>query len=159
MPNSTPSGSPGVALGNLLTPSLSIEVEGAYGQSDVDRLSVNGRNQGSADGDLGLAQVMVNVIYEFGPQQAISPYLGVGLGAGLLDGDLRYAGQRIDDSDAAFMIQFIGGVSVDLNPNTRFFTEYRYGLVDEFELSRGGSAVRFDDLDSHQLLFGVEIAF
>ncbi len=150
----------GGAVGYALTPALSIEIEGAHGQADVDRLAFGGRGLGDFYGDVTLTQVAANLIYEFGPDNAITPYVGFGLGAGFLDADFGGAGNRFDDSDTALYYQFIGGVSVDLNPGARLFAEYRFGTMDEFELSSGGGAgVSFDELNAHQALVGIEITF
>lgn len=150
----------GGTLGYSLMPGLSLEVEGLTGEADLEGISINGNRSRSFSGDLGYTQIAVNLIYEFGPQNPITPYLGFGIGTGFADADLRYAGSRIDDDDAAFLYQFIGGVKMDIAPNARFFAEYRFGSLDEFTLNRtGGGGVTFDELESHQALFGVQITF
>jgi len=149
----------GGALGYQLTPALSLEIEGATGEADLDSLAVNGANVAGFSGDLTYSQATVNLIYEFGPQNRITPYAGVGLGAGFADADFVYPGARINDDDSAFLYQLIGGVKVDLGPRTEFFAEYRFGSLDEFTLQRGAGSVVFDELQSHQVLFGVQIKF
>ncbi|MEX2580654.1 MAG: outer membrane beta-barrel protein [Verrucomicrobiales bacterium] len=150
----------GAALGYELTPALSIELEGATGEADIDALVVNGARIGAFSGDLDYSQIAVNLIYEFGPQNPITPYVGVGLGAGFADLDVAFPGTRFNDDDAAFLYQLIGGVNVDLGPRTELFAEYRFGSLDEFTLQRGGvGRVTFDELQSHQALLGVKIKF
>lgn len=149
----------GGALGYQLTPALSLELEGATGEADLDSFAVNGANVAAFSGDLAFTQATVNLIYEFGPENRITPYVGVGIGAGFADADFVYPGTRINDDDTAFLYQAIGGVKIDLGPRTEFFAEYRFGSLDEFSLQRGGGAVVFDELQSHQALFGVQIKF
>jgi len=149
----------GGAIGYEVTPNLSLEIEGATGEGDLDSLSINGTPMPTFRGDLDYSQVAANLIYEFGPQNRITPYLGVGLGAGFADASFVYPGNRISDDDGAFLYQFIGGVTIDLGPRSEFFAEYRYGSLDEFTLQRAGGGVTFDDLDSHQALVGVSIEF
>jgi len=150
----------GGALGYEVTPALSIELEGVTGEADLEGLAVNGIRMGSAaSGELTYSQVAVNLIYEIGPQNPITPYVGVGIGAGFADADFAYPGARIHDDDAAFLYQFIGGVKMDIGPRAELFAEYRFGSLDEFTLQRGGGGVTFDELLSHQALFGVQIKF
>jgi len=149
----------GGTLGYALMPGLSLEVEGVTGEADLEGLSINGNRSRSFSGDLGYTQVAVNLIYEFGPQNPITPYVGFGIGAGFADADFHYSGSRLNDDDAAFLYQFIGGVNMDIAPNAKFFAEYRFGSLDEFTLGRSGGGVTFDELESHQALFGVQITF
>ncbi len=149
----------GGTLGYELTPALSLEIEGASGEADLDGLGVNGIRQGAFSGDLSYSQVAINLIYEFGPENRITPYVGVGIGAGFADADFTYAGGRVNDDDAAFLYQLIGGVKMDLSPRAELFAEYRFGSLDEFTLRSGGGGVTFDELQSHQAVVGVQIKF
>lgn len=149
----------GGALGYHLTPALAIELEGATGEADLDGLAVNGIHRANASGDLTYSQVTVNLIYEFGPHNPVTPYVGVGIGAGFADADFRYPGAVINDDDSAFLYQLIGGVKMDIGRRAEFFAEYRFGSLDEFTLQRGGGGVTFDELQSHQAVFGVQIKF
>ena len=149
----------GGTLGYELTPSLSLEIEGASGEADLDGLGVNGIRQGAFSGDLGYSQVAINLIYEFGPDNRITPYVGVGIGAGFADADFAYTGGRVNDDDSAFLYQLIGGVKMDLSPRAELFAEYRFGSLDEFTLQTGAGDVTFDELQSHQVAVGVQIKF
>ncbi len=149
----------GGTLGYELTPALSLEIEGASGQADLDGLGVNGTRQGVFSGDLTYSQVAINLIYEFGPDNRITPYVGVGIGAGFADADFAYTGGRVNDDDSAFLYQLIGGVKMDLSPRAELFAEYRFGSLDEFTLQTGAGGVTFDELQSHQVAVGVQIKF
>lgn len=149
----------GGTAGYRLTPALSIELEGAYGEADLESFSVNGIRQGGFDGDLGFSQAVVNLIYECGPQNSVTPYLGFGIGAGFADADFSYGSNHISDDDSALYYQFIGGVKMDISANAKLFAEYRYGTLDEFSLRHGSGSIDFDELNAHQALFGIEIQF
>lgn len=138
---------------------FAMEIEGAYGQSDLDGLAINGNTIQDVDGDLGMTQTAVNFLYHFDRGGMLVPYVGAGIGAGFVNADFQYPGVALDDEDAAFYYQFIGGVSLVLNEKTSLFAEYRYGTMEEFELDRAGGSVVFDELAAHQAIFGVRIRF
>jgi len=152
----------GGAFGYAFAPTnmgtFAVEIEGAYGEGDIDTLMVNGVNQSGVDGDLGLTQVAANFLYHFG-HGALQPYVGFGIGAGFVNGDFQYGGNAIDDDDSALYYQFIGGASLALSEMMSLFVEYRYGTLDEFDLVRGGGSVEFDDLNAHQAIVGLSVKF
>ncbi|MDF1754571.1 MAG: outer membrane beta-barrel protein [Verrucomicrobiales bacterium] len=148
----------GGTLGYQLSPGLSVEVEGATGGADLDGFALNGTNFGYS-GDLTYSQVAVNLIYEFRPRRMFSPYVGVGVGAGFADADFTSPAFRINDDDAAFLYQVIGGARLEITPQASFFAEYRFGSLDEFTLQGTGGGVTFDELQSHQVALGFQFNF
>ncbi|MDF1812399.1 MAG: outer membrane beta-barrel protein [Verrucomicrobiales bacterium] len=148
----------GGTLGYQFAPGLSIEIEGATGEADLDSYAVNGTNF-AYSGDLNYSQIAVNMIYEFRPNRIFSPYVGFGIGAGFAEADFVSPGFRIDDDDAAFLYQFIGGARLKINTNSSFFAEYRYGSLGELSLQGSGGGVTFDELQSHQAVIGFQFNF
>ena len=80
---------------------------------------------------------MLNVIRELRIGPAWQPYFGVG--GGFADVDLHFSDSRVegsviqrpridivDDSDRAFAMQLIGGMSVPLTPHLQLAADYRY---------------------------------
>ena len=102
---------------------LRAEAEVAYRQYDNDKyksLVLDGTTAAdmSADGETGLLSVMGNVIYDYENGSVLTPYVGVGLGAGwvFVDGG----------NDAGFAYQGILGAKLAIDENLAAFVDYRY---------------------------------
>jgi opacity protein-like surface antigen len=117
---------------------------------------------GSPSGDLEVWTAMANVIYDFMPDSAISPFLGAG--AGVAHGKLQTLGQfstvtgaltaanpaiqnlSIDDDDTVFAYQAVAGLSWKASDRLNVDLTYRY---------LGGSDMDFASVGTGALQPGV----
>lgn len=121
------------AGGNIGYKSNPIRYEGelSYIHGDTKRFDVNGFRQGGVFGHSQAGSLMANIYYDF-PEvvPAIEPYLGVGLGYGFVNGELRSAGpfvpHRLKGSNSVFAYQAMTGLSYNFAENYSVFAGYRY---------------------------------
>lgn len=115
----------------------------------------------SADGEISLFNFMGNLIADFGKAE-FRPYVGVGLGLGLLDRkDVSFGTTEFGDADdLTFAYQFIGGVSYLLSPRTAFTVDYRFlGVTQNTLIDSTGIEVDGDGFGSHNVMVGVRYHF
>lgn len=79
--------------------------------------------------------VMANAFYDFGDDSWFArPYVGGGLGLGIVDVDYSPSGVTIiDDSQTAFAYQVMAGLSAAITPNLDVFGGYRYRATSDVE--------------------------
>lgn len=141
----------GAAVGYAIRPNLAVELEYAYRAADI---------KGSFYENATSNAVMVNAVYRFnpmGPNDALRPYLGGGLG--WADLDISSQGFGTFKRDDAFAYQLIGGVAYTLTPDWSLLAEMRWFSTDSGKLS----ADRYLNLDTSlstlDLLIGAAYRF
>jgi opacity protein-like surface antigen len=106
---------------------LRTELELSDRRSKVDQF--NGTP--AARGDQEIWSAIANVLYDFNQLARVTPYLGAGVGVGVVD--WRYVTQMADPvfigNNAAFQWQGIAGLSMPVLTNTELFAEYHYAGV------------------------------
>ena len=146
----------GAALGFKVTPSIALEIEYVYRDTDVEF----GDGPTPASGSTSSNAVMLNAIYDLPPvgaTQAFRPYVGAGLGVG----DMSYDGGDDDlslDGDYSFAYQAMAGIGYQVSNQASLYTEIRYfGTSDqtvkdsEFQFKSGYGTV--------DVLFGYNYRF
>jgi opacity protein-like surface antigen len=98
-----------------------IEGEFGYQTADVDNAS---------GVDLTVLSYMVNGYYDFKVNSPLKPFVGVGVG--LLNGEMDVQGFKPDDT--VFGYQFTAGVAYPLDKNLNFDVYYRFQGSADFEL-------------------------
>jgi OOP family OmpA-OmpF porin len=167
-------------LGYQFNSNWRVELEIGYRPGDIDSVRGGPNNSivglcapgvtrtaaaptcGSPSGDLEVWTAMANVIYDFMPDSAISPFLGAG--AGVAHGKLQTLGQfstvtgtltaanpaiqnlSIDDDDTVFAYQAIAGLSWKASDRLNVDLTYRY---------LGGSDMDFASVGTGALQPGV----
>ncbi len=142
----------GYAYGN----NLRTELELGYRSNGID--SVGGAN---GTGDVKSWSFLSNLLYDVKNSTPFTPYIGLGLGAAIIDvnGASPVSSSRVDDSDAQFAYQGIAGVTYDMSEAVHLFADYRYmrtldpGLTTDSQ--RGVDA----EYANHTVLLGLRYAF
>jgi len=114
-----------------------VESEFAYRQNDSDGVAAaaDRRNGGGR-----AYSIMVNGLFEPFPDWRMSPYVGAGLGLGIVDQDRRRFSRTVgndapdlrqnytveDDTDARFAYQAIAGARFSINESWSLRADYRY---------------------------------
>ena len=104
------------------------EVELGYRKNDTDKVSASGLGSLSVDGDASTFSLMANGYIDFLPEQAISPFIGVGIGFANVEGDIDDLGS---DDDNVFAWQAIAGVGFAVSEQIKIDVQYRYFGTDD----------------------------
>ncbi len=165
------SGQVGYGFGN----GLILEGEVTYRSNDGD-LNVSGfrtatggpdvRFSDNYDFDVDSWAFMVNALYEFNPVAGVHPYVGAGIGAAIVDAELRTPGGfEVSDDDTGFAAQAIAGLRVPFTPQLSAVVDYRFFNVFDLEFNGlssglpGGAGVVQDDLQNHTVMAGLRYTF
>ncbi|MCM0080841.1 outer membrane beta-barrel protein [Geomonas sp. Red32] len=132
-----------LAVGQKFEP-LRVEGEFGFKKADLSSLSGPGGSVNVNDSDLTVTSYMVNAYYDFKADTfPIKPFVGVGLG--LLHGELSVPGEN--DSDNQFGYQFTVGASYPVDQAINMDLLYRYqGSASDFaangvSVSYGSSSI------------------
>ncbi len=145
-----------------------IELELSYRDNDVDAVNFTGNGpgaEGNVSGDVSQTSLFANLLFDFKQGGAITPFVGLGVGATYSDLDFVYGpGVALDDSDTNFAAQLIAGVAYDISDSTAFTVDARYSRAFDVSSQRlapnGTSTGTFeDDLDTFSLNFGLRYSF
>jgi len=115
----------------------------------------------NASGALRTTSLMGNVVYDFDVNAPITPYLGVGAGLARvkLNNASPFGASSINDTDSAFALQGLAGVSYAVNESVNLFADYRYFTTQGLDMNtRAGSAASFDT-DNHAVMVGLRFSF
>ena len=156
-----------------------LEVEVSYAKTDIDSGSFNGGNQ-TFSGDQSNLFVFVNNFTDirWADNQIIIPYIGGGIGVGIIDTDIGYVGAAapfaplpafvINDEDTGFATHTTIGLSFAANNQFEVYTEARYLKTYGIDVERrfvGGNTVDLfsadldDDPDGFTVTAGARFRF
>lgn len=128
-----------------------LEGEFGYKTAGIDKFSGPGGSGSIRDSDINIKSFMVNGYYDFNTTSGITPFVGVGLG--LLNEEIKLAGEKEDDT--LFGYQVTVGMGMPVDHNFSVDISYRYqGAGSDF--SRDGVSFSYD---SSNLLVGVRYNF
>jgi OOP family OmpA-OmpF porin len=154
-----------------------IEAEVAYKDADIESFSntlllrpvVNplivypiGTHVGA--GSTTALSFMVNGLLDFGDEDGISGFVGVGGGYAKVDYDsvrgyTNAGSEFINDSDGGFAWQVIAGIRQAISDNADVTLKYRYFNLDGIEPDGNLSAALDTGFSSHSLLGGITFNF
>jgi outer membrane protein OmpA-like peptidoglycan-associated protein/outer membrane protein W len=157
----------GGAIGYRTGTGVRAEIEGVYRQNSHDEWHAFGLNVPFDDGDITAISGMVNVLYDIDFGSVVVPYVGVGVGAALVEAeaDLVQGNPFNFQDDAwAFAYQGIVGVNLRLDESVDLFADYRYfstyGLHLEDNYFPGPVTTESDDdYRAHTVMAGLRFTF
>lgn len=146
------------------TKALRLELEYAYRENDIDEHRIGGAALAGSNGEFSANTVMANVLFDLFRDRPVAVYVGGGLGVAFTDfRNFSVTGARIlDDDDAVFAYQGIGGVEYAINKDWSVFGEYRYLGLEDSELTlapTAGGTWRNVEMDSHNFGAGIRLKF
>jgi opacity protein-like surface antigen len=126
-----------IALERRLSRRWSLGLEAAWRQNDLEVVDFGDPlGEFGATGQVQATSLSLNGIYQFRPQRAIRPYLGVGLGLASIEFDATTLGEEyLDDEDDAPALQLIGGANIALSSRLDFVAEFRTWYAWPIELT------------------------
>ena len=141
-----------------------VEGEFVYADNDYDDLADEAQGIFIDDASISQASALVNVIYDFRNAGPWTPYVGAGIGYGVV----RYDDQEsdpddaIDETDEGFTWQLKAGVSYAFSDSLSLDAGYRYLKAPEFEYSEEDLGETFDlniETEVHVVTVGLRFAF
>jgi opacity protein-like surface antigen len=145
---------------------LRIDGEVVYRDNGIDEFIYDGTtfHDPLAQGDISSWGFMLNALYDIQTGTAFTPYVGLGVGAAIVDVDGSFLGQSFSEDDTGFAAQGIAGVSYAFTPNLSVLLDYRYFRAFDlsFELTEptGGQFLFMeDDYVSHTVMAGLRYTF
>jgi opacity protein-like surface antigen len=149
----------GTAIGKYMTPNLRRELEFTYRHSTPDSVQFGGGNfDDDITGNLRAYSVMANLVYEL-PNVRIGqfqPYVGSGLGLGVIDANFAHGADNYVIDDAAVAYQGFVGFQRDIGARAKLFAEYRMFGTDKVDVA-GPLVTTRDNYLAHNILFGIQI--
>ncbi|WP_377192269.1 outer membrane protein [Ruegeria meonggei] len=145
-----------------------VELELSYRDSDVDSVNFSGNGpagEANVSGDITQTSLFANVLVDFKQTGALTPYVGLGVGATYSDLDFAYGpGVALDDSDTTFAAQIIAGVAYEIDPNLALTLDTRYARafdVSSQRLAPNGTSTGTveDDIDAFSVNVGLRYGF
>ena len=141
----------GYSFGNA----FSMEVEfssqgGKFGRACTSVGCAEGQKS-NLDGDIETKSLLVNGIHFFNTSEALSPYIGYGVGTAFHEATLD---GHADGAQMTFAYQFKSGIDLKLNQHINLLMGYRFFTTDEpdFGFFKGG-------VTSHGLEAGIKYHF
>ncbi|QPJ61484.1 MAG: porin family protein [Candidatus Nitronauta litoralis] len=151
------------AIGLFFKRRFRVEFEYAYKSADIDQVNLTlpaGNTVVPSQGDMSINTFMANAAFDFRNSSRISPYLGAGLGVGLVDFQnptFTTGGVTIPsstDNDMGFAYQLFGGVNYWINPQVVGFLGYKYMSVSDPTIGMVTPSI-----DTHNFELGIRYYF
>ncbi len=145
-------GTAGYAFGQ----GLRLEAEFGLRRNDVD--SILGA---AGTGEIESWSLLGNVVYDFGIDGPLTPYVGAGAGLAEVDFDNvgPIGGSTINDDDRVFALQGILGASFELDEQLQLFADYRYFKTADPDVTTAAGARLDAEYDSHTVFVGLRFRF
>lgn len=127
-----------LTLERRLSRRWSLALEAAWRQNDLEVVDFGDPlGEFGASGQVKAASIGLNGIYQFRPERAIRPYLGLGAGLARISLDARTLGDEyLDDEDDAPALQLLGGANFALSERLDFVAEFRTWYAFPIEVDR-----------------------
>ena len=129
------------------------------GNRDSDVQDIGGAVNGQ--GTVGLLHFMLNGFYDINTGTKFVPYVGAGIGVGLLDFDgiNPIGGVPLSDSDSVFTYQGIAGVSYRFSERADVYADYRYMATADADLTTSNNRAVESDFSDHRIMAGFRFYF
>ena len=134
------------------------ELEASLRSNDINGLKNNGL--ASPSGTTRTWGVLVNALYDINTGTAFTPYVGAGVGLGIVNAKLNAANvSQFNGTDTQFAYQGIAGVSYAINQNLALTADYRYLGTTDAKFSGNNNTSWKVANGNHTLLAGLRWTF
>ncbi len=156
----------GGAIGLRFLESFRAELNLGYRNSENDKVTTLGEPDGGR-GDLELFTAMLNGYFDYDFGIGVIPFIGAGIGYGLLETSAETRGGllKINDDESVFAYNVMVGATVPLSDVVDVVGGYRYLATTDAEFSGriidpNSRPQAFDsEYDTHELTFGLRVNF
>ena len=159
----------GGALGTWINESLRAELEVSYQEVDADKISLSGAATfaSSAQGSGDALYILANVWFDVPLGMPVQPYLGGGLGVGIVDTDVKVAAPLIgtigpNDTDTGFAFQAGAGFRYEVSENISLDLGYRFKGIENLDFDDRSALVAGNknlDVYTHVIQGGLTFEF
>lgn len=151
----------GTSFGRWGMLSPRIEAELGYLANDVDTFDdITVAGPVATDGELNANYGLVNLLLDIPLGWGFTPFIGAGAGYANVEANIDLVtgavGPVVAD-DTTFAWNVTAGLSYDISRNITLELAYRYLQFTDVEFAGAGPVVE-DDVDNHQVNFGVRVA-
>lgn len=115
-----------------------VEGEVTYRDNDIDDITANGISLTGAgvpiEGDITSVAIMANAYYDINTGSIVTPYVGGGIGAVIVNGELGAPSLGVpldDETDTVFGGQVAAGVAVEVMQNLALTLDYRFLITSD----------------------------
>jgi OmpA-OmpF porin, OOP family len=136
---------------------LRLELEGGYGQTEIDEASVGGVTLGAGGGEINMWTGAVNAFYDVETGTIFRPYLGGGVGVAYREADsVTVGGATVSLGETANLLwQLEAGLGIALGDHFSIVPSYRYMNIDGEE----EDGVEIDEQSFHVFRIGLRLGF
>ena len=135
---------------------LRAELDFSYRENNVVRIHDGVPGSFSIPGDkTSVKSAMLNLFWDMENTTRFTPYIGVGLGAALIDVDF---GPKWESDDIVFAYQGSAGISLPVLTKLDLLVEYKFFGTEKAQLEGEGDGVRFN-YNSHNINGGLRFRF
>jgi len=149
---STNLGVVGVDIGRRHSRFMRSSIDFTYRGGNVDF-------QGQDAGEVRVYSLMKNFHLDLARRGQFRPYIGLGIGGGVLDADADLGGNSVTvDDEGSFAYQIIGGAAVNISDLASIYAEYRYFSLTSLDVASTSGIVE-GTFTSHDVLFGLRFGY
>ena len=142
----------GVDIGRRHSRFMRSSIDFTYRGGDVDF-------GGQEVGQVRVYSLMKNFHLDLARRGRFRPYIGVGIGGGVLDAQAALGDNFVDVQDeGGFAYQIIGGAAYNVSDLAAIYAEYRYFSINNLDVTSGSGIVE-GDFSSHDVLFGLRFGY
>jgi opacity protein-like surface antigen len=114
------------------------ELEISYSSFGVNKVSIDTQSF-PFSGNVSTTSILGNTYWDIPTGSKFRPYLGVGIGAGILGGKIKDQGQEADVTGSSFAYQGKVGLEYELARKGNAFVEFKYLGIGKYENKAGGN--------------------
>ncbi|MFO0408875.1 MAG: outer membrane protein [Dolichospermum sp.] len=135
------------------------EVEVSFRSPGADKLTVSG-NEANLTGNVNQTTFLVNGYYDIPTKSKLRPYVGAGIGFGLISPDIKFAGNKVETSNGtSFAYQGKIGVEYEVVKKGNAFVEFKYLGLSGYTSKKNGTETEFGSFNSPALSVGYRQGF
>ncbi|MFM5890771.1 MAG: P44/Msp2 family outer membrane protein, partial [Dolichospermum sp.] len=147
------------AAGGYQQKNTRAEVEVSFRSPGANKYTAGG-NESKLTGNVSQTTLLVNGYYDIPTKSKLRPYLGAGIGFGLISPNIKEQGSKIDTSDStSFAYQGKIGVEYEVVEKGNAFVEFRYVGLTGYTSDKNNTRIEFGSFNSPALSFGYRQGF
>jgi opacity protein-like surface antigen len=147
------------AAGGYQRKNTRAEVEVSFRSPGADKLTVSG-TETNLTGNVNQTTFLVNGYYDIPTKSKLRPYVGAGIGFGLISPDIKFGGNKVETSNGtSFAYQGKIGVEYEVVKKGNAFVEFKYLGLTGYTSKRNDTEIEFGSFNSPALSVGYRQGF
>lgn len=147
------------AAGGYQQKNTRAEVEVSFRSPGADKLTVSG-TETNLTGNVNQTTFLVNGYYDIPTKSKLRPYVGAGIGFGLISPDIKSGGNKAETSNGtSFAYQGKIGVEYEVVKKGNAFVEFKYLGLTGYTSKKNDTEIEFGSFNSPALSVGYRQGF